>query len=182
VLDDQWLASHKPSVDNPPPRGNSQGQEDRDNPQTVVDPLGEEGAGDYEDQYENHEDEYEGKAPQGSTGLGNNSIPRKIDGTGIGTRKLDDKTPPRPANTNGITSTGNPSAKSSLRHQNGDSIDLPEILTDPEDEDSEVEPGEVNLKEVFESTERHSQLRERTAGVQTSWLVRLLRSPAVLRS
>jgi hypothetical protein len=51
------------------------------------------------------------------------------------------KTPARPAGptANGIKSTGKPSAKSSPRYQNGDSIDLPEIPTDSEDEDSEDE-------------------------------------------
>lgn len=51
------------------------------------------------------------------------------------------KTPARPAGPapNGVKSTGKPSAKSSPRYQNGDSIDLPEIPTDSEDEDSEDE-------------------------------------------
>jgi hypothetical protein len=51
------------------------------------------------------------------------------------------KTPARPAGpaANGGKSTGKPSAKSSPRYQNGDSIDLPEIPTDSEDEDSEDE-------------------------------------------
>jgi hypothetical protein len=49
------------------------------------------------------------------------------------------KTPARPAGptATGGKSTGKPSAKSSPRYQNGDSIDLPEIHTDSEDEDSD---------------------------------------------
>ncbi|KAH7398135.1 hypothetical protein BKA64DRAFT_643245 [Cadophora sp. MPI-SDFR-AT-0126] len=48
-------------------------------------------------------------------------------------------TPARPARAaaNGVKSTGLPSAKSSPRYQNGDSIDLPEIPTDSEYEGSE---------------------------------------------
>jgi Inner centromere protein, ARK binding region len=51
------------------------------------------------------------------------------------------KTPARPAGpaVNGIKSNGKPSARSSPRYQNGDSIDLPEIPTDSEDEDSDDE-------------------------------------------
>jgi hypothetical protein len=48
------------------------------------------------------------------------------------------KTPARPAGVApGIKSSAKPSAKSSPRYQNGDSIDLPEIQTDSEDEDSD---------------------------------------------
>lgn len=51
------------------------------------------------------------------------------------------KTPARPAVTaaNGVKSSGKPAVKSSPRYQNGDSIDLPEIPTDSEDEDSDDE-------------------------------------------
>jgi hypothetical protein len=51
------------------------------------------------------------------------------------------KTPARPvgAAVNGVKSNGKPSARSSPRYQNGDSIDLPEIPTDSEDEDSDDE-------------------------------------------
>jgi len=51
------------------------------------------------------------------------------------------KTPARPAGAvmNGAKSAGKPSARSSPRFQNGDSIELPEIPTDSEDEDSDDE-------------------------------------------
>jgi hypothetical protein len=41
-------------------------------------------------------------------------------------------------NTNAGKSTSKPSAKSSPRYVNGENIDLPEILTDSEDEDSDA--------------------------------------------
>lgn len=53
-----------------------------------------------------------------------------------GGQALQHKTPARPLPVNG-KSTGKPSAKSSPRYQNGENIDLPEIHTDSEDEDSD---------------------------------------------
>jgi hypothetical protein len=50
------------------------------------------------------------------------------------------KTPARPGQPNGTGKSGVKSAaKSSPRYQNGENIDLPEIMTDSEDEDSEAE-------------------------------------------
>lgn len=109
---------------------------------------------------------------------------------------------PAGAAANSVKSTGKPSVKSSSRYQNRDSIDLPEFPTDPEDEDSEEEaaknwenspalnqqlliqekidpasvfglPTEINLEEVFKSTER-------TDSAQTPWLVRLHQELIVL--
>lgn len=48
------------------------------------------------------------------------------------------KTPARPVVGQGGKSTVKASAKSSPRYQNGDSIDLPEINTDSEDDDSDA--------------------------------------------
>ena len=96
---------------------------------------------------------------------------------------------------NGAKSTGSKSsAKSSPRYQDGDSIDLPEIPTDLEDEDERVisdwenspalnrellkqekiDPASIfglrtgiNLEEMFKSNERKGSAR-------TSWLVCLV--------
>lgn len=50
------------------------------------------------------------------------------------------KTPARPMGTaNGVKSTAKSAGKSSPRYQNGETIELPEIHTDSEDEDSEAD-------------------------------------------
>jgi hypothetical protein len=56
------------------------------------------------------------------------------------------KTPARPGTVqNGGKSTAKSAAKSSPRYQNGENIDLPEIHTDSEDEDSDADTGFVAL-------------------------------------
>ena len=56
------------------------------------------------------------------------------------------KTPARPGTAqNGVKSTAKSATKSSPRYQNGENIDLPEIHTDSEDEDSDADDGFVAL-------------------------------------
>lgn len=70
------------------------------------------------------------------------------------------KTPARPgAPANGGKSVGKSGAKSSPRYQNGENIELPEINTDSEDDDSDADEGFVPLPWV-NSPALRSQLAE----------------------
>jgi hypothetical protein len=112
------------------------------------------------------------------------------------------KTPGRPVPTSSAMSTGK-HAKSSPHYPNGENINLPEIATDSEDEDSEnefqapdwtdspalreqlqnqqlIDPEQIfgpiaplRMEEVFKNKERHKKFRDRTSSANWAGADRL---------